>query len=82
MDQVTLALPTYCARVTNGLQALTLIGDGFKGWLAVWLALRFGPPHGVTDTGVALVAVAVVLGHLYPIFLRFRGGKGLRLQRA
>jgi glycerol-3-phosphate acyltransferase PlsY len=57
--------------------ALTLLGDGFKGWLAVWLALRFGPPHGIADAGVALVAIAVVLGHLYPIFLRFRGGKGI-----
>jgi acyl phosphate:glycerol-3-phosphate acyltransferase len=57
--------------------ALTLLGDGFKGWLAVWLATRYGPQHGITDAGVALVAVAVVLGHLYPIFLRFRGGKGI-----
>jgi glycerol-3-phosphate acyltransferase PlsY len=56
---------------------LTLLGDGFKGWLAVWLALRFGPQHGIADAGVALVAIAVVLGHLYPIFLRFRGGKGI-----
>ena len=57
--------------------ALTLLGDGFKGWLAVWLALRFGPQQGIGDAGVALVAIAVVLGHLYPIFLRFRGGKGI-----
>jgi glycerol-3-phosphate acyltransferase PlsY len=57
--------------------ALTLLGDGFKGWLAVWLVLRFGPPHGIADAGVALVAIAVVVGHLYPIFLRFRGGKGI-----
>ena len=56
---------------------LTLLGDGFKGWLAVWLVLRFGSPHGITDFGVAMVAIAVVLGHLYPIFLRFRGGKGI-----
>ena len=56
---------------------LTLLGDGFKGWLAVWLALRFGPSHGIADFGAALVAIAVVLGHLYPVFLRFRGGKGI-----
>lgn len=57
--------------------ALTLLGDGFKGWLAVWLALRFGPQYAIGDFGVALVAIAVVLGHMYPVFLRFRGGKGV-----
>jgi glycerol-3-phosphate acyltransferase PlsY len=62
---------------SRGAAALTLLGDGFKGWLAVWLALRFGPRFGVADFGAALVAIAVVLGHLYPIFLRFRGGKGI-----
>ena len=62
---------------SRGAAALTLLGDGFKGWLAVWLAVRFGPQYGVGDVSVALVAIAVVLGHLYPIFLRFRGGKGI-----
>ena len=46
--------------------ALTLVGDGVKGWIAVWLTLRFGPRYGIGDTGAALVAVAVFLGHLYP----------------
>jgi|SRR5580765_509637 len=57
--------------------ALTLLGDGFKGWLAVWLAMRFGPRVGVGATGIALVAIAVFLGHLWPVFFRFIGGKGV-----
>ncbi|MGH6611541.1 MAG: glycerol-3-phosphate 1-O-acyltransferase PlsY, partial [Burkholderiaceae bacterium] len=56
---------------------LTLFGDGFKGWLAVWMAAHFGAAYGIGDVGIALVAIAVLLGHLYPIFLRFRGGKGV-----
>ncbi|MBO4121374.1 glycerol-3-phosphate 1-O-acyltransferase PlsY [Cupriavidus gilardii] len=56
---------------------LTLLGDGLKGWLAVWLAQRFGPQYGVDQTGIALVAVAVFLGHLFPVFHRFAGGKGV-----
>ena len=55
----------------------TLIGDGFKGWLAVWLAIKVGPQYGIDDTGVALVAIAVFLGHLWPVFFRFVGGKGV-----
>ena len=56
---------------------LTLVGDALKGWLAVWLAARFGPAHGLTDTGLAMVALAVFLGHLFPVFHRFAGGKGV-----
>lgn len=55
----------------------TLIGDCFKGWFAVWLALQLGPRFGVDDTGIALVAIAVFLGHLWPVFFRFAGGKGV-----
>ncbi|KWI07714.1 glycerol-3-phosphate 1-O-acyltransferase PlsY [Burkholderia ubonensis] len=52
---------------------LTLVGDAFKGWVAVWLARRFGLP----DVAIACVAIAVFIGHLYPIFFRFQGGKGV-----
>ena len=55
----------------------TLIGDCAKGWLAVWLAIRYGEQFGVEDGGVALVAIAVFLGHLWPVFFRFVGGKGV-----
>ncbi|WP_026075645.1 glycerol-3-phosphate 1-O-acyltransferase PlsY [Noviherbaspirillum massiliense] len=57
--------------------ALTLLGDGFKGWLAVWLAQKYGPQYGIDDTGIALVAIAVFVGHLWPVFFRFVGGKGV-----
>lgn len=56
---------------------LTLIGDAFKGWFAVFLAERFADAWGVGDFGLAAVALAVFVGHLYPIFLRFAGGKGV-----
>jgi len=56
---------------------LTLLGDGLKGWLAVWLVQRYGPPWGVGEWGVALAGVAVFVGHLYPLFFRFKGGKGV-----
>jgi glycerol-3-phosphate acyltransferase PlsY len=55
----------------------TLIGDGAKGWFAVWLALRLADQYGVDETGIALVAIAVFLGHLWPVFFRFVGGKGV-----
>ena len=53
--------------------ALTLIGDAAKGWLAVWLAIHFKTSPFL----IAGVAIAVFLGHLYPIFLKFKGGKGV-----
>jgi glycerol-3-phosphate acyltransferase PlsY len=56
---------------------LTLLGDCAKGWFAVWLAIRFGPQYGVGEGGVALVALAVFVGHLWPVFFRFVGGKGV-----
>ncbi len=57
--------------------ALTLLGDAAKGWLAVWLAIRYAPPDEGHVTLIAAVALAVFLGHLFPVFLRFKGGKGV-----
>jgi glycerol-3-phosphate acyltransferase PlsY len=57
--------------------ALTLAGDTGKGALAVVLARHFAADYGVDMTGIALVALAVFLGHLYPVFFRFKGGKGV-----
>jgi glycerol-3-phosphate acyltransferase PlsY len=57
--------------------AVTLLGDTGKGWLSVALARYLGPQWGITDTVVAAVALAVFLGHLFPVFLRFQGGKGV-----
>jgi glycerol-3-phosphate acyltransferase PlsY len=56
---------------------LTLAGDGAKGWLAVFLAAQFGAEAGVAAEGIAAVALAVFIGHLYPVFFGFRGGKGV-----
>jgi len=57
--------------------ALTLFGDAAKGWLAVFLAMHFSPPDASYTMLAAAVALAVFIGHLFPIFLRFKGGKGV-----
>jgi acyl phosphate:glycerol-3-phosphate acyltransferase len=56
---------------------LTLLGDAAKGWFAVWFARRYGALIGIDAWAVALVGVCVFLGHLYPVFFRFKGGKGV-----
>ena len=69
---------TNVLRTGNRLAALlTLVGDGVKGWFAVFLAQRFAWHFGVDDTGIAAVALAVFVGHLFPVFFRFKGGKGV-----
>jgi glycerol-3-phosphate acyltransferase PlsY len=56
--------------------ALTLLGDVAKGWLAVFLARSFADSGMIEITGSA-AAIAVVVGHIYPVFHRFQGGKGV-----
>ncbi len=57
--------------------AMTLLGDMAKGWLAVFLAQMLAPKYGFADGLIGAVALAVFFGHLYPIFLGFKGGKGV-----
>jgi glycerol-3-phosphate acyltransferase PlsY len=69
---------TNVLRTGNKLAAvLTLLGDGLKGWFAVFLAQRLAWRFGVDDAGIAAVALAVFVGHLFPVFFRFKGGKGV-----
>ena len=55
----------------------TLLLDGLKGWLPVMLVRWFGADYGLGDGTVAAVALAAFVGHLYPIFFQFKGGKGV-----
>ena len=57
--------------------AVTLLLDAFKGWLPVVLVKWFGADFGLGDNTLALVALAAFLGHLYPVFFNFKGGKGV-----
>jgi glycerol-3-phosphate acyltransferase PlsY len=60
--------------------ALTLLGDAAKGFLVVLMAGVIAPrvlPEPLIPAAVALCGVAVFLGHLYPIYFRFQGGKGV-----
>jgi acyl phosphate:glycerol-3-phosphate acyltransferase len=57
--------------------AATLVGDACKGWLALSLALYFAPRLGLGEATIACALLAVFLGHLYPLFFGFKGGKGV-----
>lgn len=56
---------------------VTLLLDAFKGWLPVMLVKWFGQPYGLGDGTMAMVGLAAFLGHLFPVFFRFVGGKGV-----
>ena len=69
---------TNVLRTGNKSAALfTLLGDAAKGWLAVWTTQQLATQYGLDTFAIAAVAIAVFLGHLYPIFHKFRGGKGV-----
>ena len=57
--------------------ALTLLLDAVKGLVPVLLVKYFGPDYGLHDGTLALVAIAAFLGHLFPVFFKFKGGKGV-----
>jgi len=56
---------------------LTLVFDALKGYVPVLLVLLFGTPWGLGEGTAALVGLAAFLGHLWPVFFRFQGGKGV-----
>ena len=51
--------------------------DAVKGWLPVWWVTQQGLAWGLGDGTVALVAIAAFAGHVWPVFFRFKGGKGV-----
>ena len=56
---------------------VTLLMDAFKGWLPVMLVKWYGGPYGLGDGTMAMVGLAAFVGHLFPVFFRFEGGKGV-----
>lgn len=56
---------------------VTLLLDAAKGWLPVMLVKWYGKPYGLDEGTMAMVGLAAFLGHLYPVFFRFVGGKGV-----
>jgi len=69
---------TNVLRTGNKAAALlTLVGDALKGFVAVFAAQRLGPLIGANEWCVPAAALAVFVGHVFPVFHRFAGGKGV-----
>lgn len=65
---------TNMLRISNRtLAALTLAGDTLKGFIPIWVGIHLHVSQGA----LGLIGLAAVLGHLYPVFFQFRGGKGV-----
>ncbi len=56
---------------------VTLVLDAAKGWLPVALVAWYGKPYGLFEGTMAMAGLAAFLGHLFPVFFRFQGGKGV-----
>jgi glycerol-3-phosphate acyltransferase PlsY len=61
----------------KGAAVLTLVLDALKGYAPVFAVLAWGPRLGLDETVAAYVGLAAFVGHLWPLFFRFRGGKGV-----
>ena len=57
--------------------ALTLLFDGLKAFIPLWYVQQYGVEFGLAGGTVAAVAMAAFLGHLFPVFFKFKGGKGV-----
>ena len=69
---------TNVLRSGNKLAAiLTLLLDALKGFIPVFLVQQFGAAYGLHEGTAALVGLAAFLGHLWPVFFKFQGGKGV-----
>ena len=61
----------------KGAAVATLLLDGLKGWLPMALVMGFGKDYGLREGTLAAVGLAAFIGHVYPVFFRFQGGKGV-----
>ena len=69
---------TNVLRTGNKVAALlTLLGDGLKGFIAVFAVGQIASRYGAPEWTLAAAALAVFVGHVYPVWHRFRGGKGV-----